>query len=1145
MSLVKRLNTKPGINPFDEVDWDTRTATITNEKGDTVFEQKDVEVPLSWSEIATNVVASKYFAGKIGTNDRETSIKQLIGRVAKTISDWGVKDGYFDSLEDRNIFEGELTHLLLHQKAAFNSPVWFNVGVNEKPQCSACFINSVEDTMESILDLVKTEGMLFKFGSGTGTNLSTLRSSKEYLSHSNGKSSGPVSFMKGFDSFAGVIKSGGKTRRAAKMVILNDNHPDIEDFIICKSKEEEKAYALIKQGYDPSIDGEAYSSVYFQNANHSVRLSNNFMRAVENDDIWYTLEVTTGNVSKTVNARDLFTQIIDSSWKCGDPGIQFDDTINNWHTCPNTSRINASNPCCFVGDTKVLTTEGRIPIDILEQMSKNGKTLPMAVTYDPDTRLPTIRNIKKAWKTGETSKLVTIITERGLVLNCTPEHIFYLRNGKAVKAKNLKNGQRLSKVGISKNKNRSDRLQLSYRPTVEHPRGFVLYSRWLWSQAFGPIPYGMEIHHRNGDPTDDRLSNMEIIHSKEHRSIHSSGNSNNMFLDTPDNVLVHIWEEIENCRPGFGATVYRWNKYIDDNKLNGIVAKANPVRGIRGMSWEEFSKWIDSKRSLVNDKVKFVEEIDVEPTPVYDLEVEGVHRFAVSSDDIPHGVIVSNSEYMFLDDSACNLSSLNLIKFKLRDGEFDIDWFAHAVSVMIIAMDIIVGNSSYPTEKIAKNSHDFRPLGLGYANLGALLMSIGLPYDSERGRSYAGAITALMTGYAYKTSAIIAEKMGAFSGYKKNRDPMLDVVKKHKLHLDKSILDTSIIYHDSNIAYKTALSIGNKHGFRNSQVTVLAPTGTIAFMMDCDTTGVEPDIALVKYKKLVGGGLIKMVNSTLTKTLESLEYDDKYIVTILNYVEHNETIEGAPGLSENHLPVFDCAFKPENGERSISPMGHIKMMEAVQPFISGAISKTINMPNDATPDDIEQIYMKAWKKGLKSISIYRDGCKQTQPLSTSLKNEVDQTSIRKRLPDERKSITHKFSIAEHEGYITVGMYENGDPGEMFIIMSKEGSTISGIMDSFATSVSIALQHGVPISVLIGKLKHTRFEPSGFTKNSNIPIASSIMDYIARWLEMKFLSSDKEDNNKSDAPICSECGDIMVRNGTCHRCLNCGLTSGCS
>ena len=848
MSLVKRRNTKAGISPFDKVDWDTRTATITNEKGETVFEQKDVETPLSWSQMSTNVVASKYFSGKIGTNDRETSIKQLIGRVSKTISDWGIKDGYFDSLEDRNTFDDELTYLLLHQKAAFNSPVWFNVGVNENPQCSACFINSVEDTMESILDLVKTEGMLFKFGSGTGTNLSTLRSSKEYLSNSNGKSSGPVSFMKGFDSFAGVIKSGGKTRRAAKMVILNDNHPDIEDFIICKSKEEEKAYSLIKQGYDPSIDGEAYSSIYFQNANHSVRLSNDFMRAVENDDIWYTLEVTTGNVSKTVNARDLFTQIIDSSWKCGDPGIQFDDTINNWHTCPNTSKINASNPC---------------------------------------------------------------------------------------------------------------------------------------------------------------------------------------------------------------------------------------------------------------------------------------------------------SEYMFLDDSACNLSSLNLMKFKLSDGEFDIDGFAHAVSVMIIAMDIIVGNSSYPTKKIAENSHNFRPLGLGYANLGALLMSIGLPYDSERGREYASDITALMTGYAYKTSAIIAEKIGAFAGYEKNIDPMMNVVKMHKLHLRTGALVPSRMCKISHFVYSDALKISNKHGFRNSQVTVLAPTGTIAFMMDCDTTGVEPDISLVKYKKLVGGGLIKMVNSTLTESLKVLGYDKKGIESILNYVEHNETIEGAPGLSENHLPVFDCAFKPENGERSISPMGHIKMMEAVQPFISGAISKTINMPNDATIEDVKHIYIEAWKKGLKSISIYRDGCKQTQPLSTSLKNEVDQTSIRKRLPDERKSITHKFSIAEHEGYITVGMYENGAPGEMFIIMSKEGSTISGIMDSFATSVSIALQHGVPISVLIGKLKHTRFEPSGFTKNQDLPITSSIMDYIARWLEIKFLSSDKEKNNKSDAPICSECGDIMVRNGTCHRCLNCGSTSGCS
>lgn len=785
--------------------------------------------------------------------------------------------------------------MLVNQYASFNSPVWFNVGIEEKPQASACFINSVQDTMESILELVKTEGMLFKYGSGTGTNFSTLRSSKEKLS-GGGIASGPVSFMRGFDAFAGVIKSGGKTRRAAKMVILNVDHPDIIDFIKSKAEEEKKAHILIKAGYDPgfNVPGGAYDSVQFQNANHSVRVTDEFMKAVLEDKEWHTRYVTTGEICDTYRARDIMRMIAEAAWLCGDPGMQFDTTINNWHTCPNTGRINASNPC---------------------------------------------------------------------------------------------------------------------------------------------------------------------------------------------------------------------------------------------------------------------------------------------------------SEFMFLDDTACNLASLNLMKFRKEDGSFDVEAFRHAVDVLITAQEIIVDNASYPTKAIEKNSYDYRPLGLGYANLGALLMSLGLPYDSEPARAYAAVITAIMTGEAYRQSALIAKEMGPFRGYELNREPMLGVIRKHMSYVDK--IDKSLIpeelYESAKKIWSETYELGQKYGYRNSQVTVIAPTGTIGFMMDCDTTGIEPDIALVKYKKLVGGGFLKIVNNTVPLALKKLGYTDKQIEEIVNYIDKNDTIEGAPHLKPEHLPVFDCAFKPAKGKRFIHYMGHVKMMAAVQPFISGAISKTVNMPNDVTVDDVMQLYIDAWKMGLKAIAIYRDGSKGTQPLSTSIDDEkktsageekkVEFKPVRRRLPDERNSITHKFSVAGHEGYITVGMYPDGTPGEIFITMSKEGSTLSGLMDAFATAISLALQYGVPLKVLVDKFSHMRFEPSGFTNNPEIPIAKSIIDYIFRWLGKKFLKPEEQPSNvdhtdilneihlsqekvvlrsetlekyekqifeiQSDAPPCPSCGAIMQRSGSCYVCPNCGSTSGCS
>jgi len=1022
-----RLFTRPGISPYDEIVWETRDAVIQDYKGNTIFEQKDVEVPSDWSMTATNIVASKYLHGQIGTPEREKGVRDLVSRVAESMRDWGIGGGYFATPEDAEIFHAELAHLLLTQKAAFNSPVWFNVGCDrlepnsdaqnwhwnphtcaiefsvtgyKKPQCSACFINSVQDSLDSILTLAKTEGMLFKWGSGAGSNLSNIRGSMETLS-GGGTASGPLSFMRGFDAFAGVIKSGGKTRRAAKMVILNVEHPDILDFIECKVKEEQKAWHLIQAGYDGSgPDSEAYSSIFFQNANNSVRVSDEFMQSVEADGEFWTKTVKGSHPVAKYRARDIMTKIAEATWQCGDPGMQYDSTINRWHTSKNSGRINASNPC---------------------------------------------------------------------------------------------------------------------------------------------------------------------------------------------------------------------------------------------------------------------------------------------------------SEYMFLDDSACNLASFNLLKFVTPGGQFDVAAYRHAIDVVTTAMEIIVDAAGYPTEMIAKNSHDYRPLGLGYANLGALLMSLGLPYDSDAGRDFAATLTAILCGQAYWQSSRIAELCeplgaataltqsveisgGACPGYYVNREPFLDVIRMHRASVNKigasrTSADPFVapqldeLVAASKDAWDGALAHGEKHGYRNSQVTVLAPTGTIGFMMDCDTTGIEPDLALVKYKKLVGGGMIKIVNNTVPSALFKLGYSDDEVNAIVSYIDATGTIEGAPGVKDEHLACFDCSFKPAKGTRTIAYMGHIKMMGATQPFLSGAISKTVNLPHDCTVDDIAEAYNESWRQGLKAVAIYRDGSKGTQPLNVSsdhdkkaakpvlpsdsaeaatkiaaleaqvasLSNALSSNAdafgamappraVRHRLPEERASVTHKFALSGHEGYITVGLYPNGAPGEIFIRMAKEGSTISGLMDSFATATSIALQHGVPLKVLCEKFAHTRFEPSGWTGNEQIGYAKSIMDYIFRWLQLRFLSGQQLDlfaglttaagtanpanhhalteasdaspavadasaytlhttppqqgiapdihattgqaeashdfkvedrgvyhvsdamqemYNMGDAPSCATCGAIMTRNGSCYRCMSCGSTSGCS
>jgi ribonucleoside-diphosphate reductase alpha chain len=925
LSIERRFSTA-GTHPFDEVEWETRDAVIGNPESP-AFEQRGVEFPASWSQNATNIVAQKYFRGQLGSDERESSVKQMIGRVAGTISGWGREGGYFASTEDADAFEAELTSILLNQKAAFNSPVWFNVGFEERPQCSACFILSVEDNMDSILDWNTKEGKIFRGGSGSGINLSNIRGSMEPLAK-GGTASGPVSFMRGADSWAGTIKSGGKTRRAAKMVVLDVDHPDIVDFVWCKAKEEEKAQALAEAGFDMRLDSDSFHSIQYQNANNSVRVTDDFMEEVDAGGEWKLLARTTGEPVEHIDARDLMNQIADAAWRCADPGVQYDTTINRWHTCPESGRINASNPC---------------------------------------------------------------------------------------------------------------------------------------------------------------------------------------------------------------------------------------------------------------------------------------------------------SEYMHVDDSACNLASLNLMKFRRPDGSFDVEDFEHAVDVVFLAQEIVVGFSSYPTEEITENANRFRQLGLGYANLGALLMSDGLPYDSDEGRHVAAAITALMTGRAYRQSALIsAGATGPYEEYERNREPHNGVMRMHR-DAAHDIDGTGIkgeLLEAAQRAWDEAVELGEEHGYRNAQATVLAPTGTISFLMDCDTTGIEPDFSLVKYKELVGGGQMTIVNRSVPLALRTLGYAEPQVEQIDAHIAENGTIVGAPDLKDEHLPVFDVAV----GERAISHTGHIDMMAATQPFISGAISKTVNLPQSATVEDIADAYTRGWKGGLKALAIYRDGSKTAQALRTDAQEEKEAAvevatpePVRKKMPRERESITHKFSIAGHEGYITAGKYEDGSVGEIFLTdIGKEGSTMRGLLNAFATAISIGLQYGVPLEVFVRKFSYMRFEPEGITGNPEIPFAKSMPDYIMRWLASRFIDDTEtledlgiltdEVRAKRDAetaqlglgvdtsggtagpanggnghgngggaaaktgggqavpassaftetppvrpakmsgldlgPACEQCGGMMQRTGSCYTCSSCGNNTGC-
>src|SRR5690242_11006048 len=889
-TAVKRYFTIPGRDPFEELEWELRDAFIAG-KDKPTFEQKEVEFPKFWSQTATNIVAQKYFRGRMSSPERERSVKQMIGRVVDTISAWGRDGGYFATDEEAETFEAELKAILVNQLASFNSPVWFNVGFEEKPQCSACFILSIDDSMEDILDWIRREGIIFRGGSGSGVNLSRLRSSKEQLSK-GGYASGPVSFMRGADASAGTIKSGGKTRRAAKMVVLDVDHPDVEQFIWCKALEEEKARVLEANGYDMSLNSDDWASIQYQNANNSVRVTDTFMEAAETDADWNLTARTDGAVVDTVKAKELLRQIAEASWKSADPGVQYDTTINKWHTLPNTGRINASNPC---------------------------------------------------------------------------------------------------------------------------------------------------------------------------------------------------------------------------------------------------------------------------------------------------------SEYMSIDDSACNLASLNLLKFRREDGELDVEAFEHAVDVVFLAQEIAVGYSSYPTPEIERNAKAYRQLGLGYANLGALLMSRGLPYDSDEGRAYAAAITALMTGRAYRKSAEIAARMGAFAGHQPNAAPMLGVMSMHRAAVG-NIEHTESVPADLLAACRKAwddvLDLGEVHGYRNAQATVLAPTGTISFMMDCDTTGVEPDFSLVKSKKLVGGGEITIVNKTVPMALDKLGYAPDEISEIEAFIDERNTIVGAPYVKSEHYPVFDCAI----GERAIHYTGHVKMMGAVQPFISGAISKTVNLPETVSVDEVSELLLDAWKLGVKAIAIYRDNCKVAQPLSGKgeklIADAVPPVPLtqRRRLPDDREEIGRKFRVGDYEGYIHVGLYEDGSPGDIFVDIAKDGTTIAGLMNSLCIAVSMGLQYGVPPEVYVSKMTHMRFEPSGMTNDADIRVAKSIVDYVFRWFGKKFLTTEQQEaagilspevkarlasqyagesapaadvveaapagqtalfNAWEDAVECAKCGGRMVRTGSCYTCRDCGTNTGCS
>ncbi|MGH2947642.1 MAG: LAGLIDADG family homing endonuclease [Solirubrobacteraceae bacterium] len=1341
---VRRLFTRAGVHPFDTVEWEQRTAAVGS------FRQEGVEFPSTWSQNATNIVAQKYFRGQLDSPTRERSVKQMIGRVADTIADWGRERGYFASVEDGDAFEAELTYILLHQMAAFNSPVWFNVGFEEQPQCSACFILSVEDNMESILDWNTREGRIFRGGSGSGINLSKIRGSMEPLSK-GGTASGPVSFMRGADAWAGTIKSGGKTRRAAKMVVLDVDHPDIRDFIWCKAREEDKAAALRDAGFDMSIDGDGFHSIQYQNANNSVRVTDEFMHAVENDEDWQLLSRTTGEPTDTVSARELMREISEAAWRCADPGVQYDTTINQWHTSPNSGRINASNPC-FPADARVHTTRGLMPIGELVARGEAGEEIRVythrATAEAPGAGVVATRPI--AFMRNGVKPIVRLRFANGAELRCTPNHRIWTLNRGYVRADQLAREDR-----VLLNDSATPALDAAWDLPVKvtakarsFARGSTVIDHELpdrWSEGLAELT-----GHLIGDGclTDVRTEWVYggddiadgLVESHEGLLRELLGGISRQAMDNGTTQLRAGSGAVREFFRGLGVTSARAHGKRVPNAMFGAPTEVQAafLRGLYGAdgcvsrveSAGKASRYVglgSRSEALLRDVQALLSTFGIRgriyritdgsgaPTFTYtrkdgstveyqsregfDLRITGsdLERFAAAigfstprkaaaldamlaetgryasktgttlvarEDDgqeevynlteplhhsyIVDGLVVANcSEYMHVDDSACNLASLNLMKFRRTDGSFDTDRFCHAVDIVFLAQEIIVGPSSYPTEEIGRNARAFRQLGLGYTNLGAFLMSNGFAYDSDEGRGAAAAITALMTGRGYLQSAKVAAAIGPYDRYAENREAHNNVMRMHR---DAAYAIPDVVVEDGELlaaARKTwneTVALGELYGYRNAQASVLAPTGTISFLLDCDTTGVEPDFSLVKYKELVGGGTMTIVNRTVPMALRTLGYDDQQVEQIEAYVNEHGTIVGAPGLADEHLPVFDVAV----GSRAISHAGHIKMMGAVQPFISGALSKTVNLPQTATVEDIAEAYIQAWKLGVKALAIYRDGSKTAQALRTDAQ-EVKEVKAkaeaalsageevftaaeveakveeavakalagaggvagpaRRRMPRERKSLTHKFSLGGHEGYITAGMYDDGSVGEIFLTdIGKEGSTLRGMMNSFATAISIALQYGVPLETLVSKFAYMRFEPEGITTNPEIPFAKSMPDYIMRWLASRFLDADAQEElgiltpevrakmtgedikasaaggtsgpaNGSPArepegtaapeaqpaasamtdtppvvparmvgldlgPACSNCGGMMQRTGSCYTCPSCGNNTGC-
>ena len=1313
---IRRYFTRAGVNPYDTVEWERRDARIQNFKdGTDAFFQADVEFPTIWSQNSTNIVAQKYFRGTLGTPERETSLKQVIDRVVDTITAWGVRDGYFVDDQEGAAFRNELKFILLHQRAAFNSPVWFNIGVPDVPaQASACFILAVEDTMNGILNWYREEGVIFKGGSGSGINLSGIRSSDEQLA-GGGTASGPVSFMRGADASAGTIKSGGKPRRAAKMVILNADHPDIEEFIWCKAREERKARALRDAGFDMDLDGVDAYSIQYQNANNSVRVTDDFMRAVAADEDWQLKKVTSGEVAKTIKARDLMRQIAQAAWECADPGMQYDTTINRWHTAPNTGRINASNPC-FPASEFVYTDRGLVRFGELVEQVQAGESFGI-YTHDitnptaPAQRLEVTRP-EAVMLTG-VNEIVRLTFSNGMRVRCTPGHALFTTNRGYVEASELTPEDRVKVLDLPAPATSADRRVPSAALNIDRSRdrrravGVRLPEKWSpelghylgWlvgdgcvtdaaavtvyggaeeqehvlpehqaltaemnggviakpsQQGNGTVQLRMTRHAIreflialgvSGDraagktvptsiyqaPTDVVAAFLQglfdadgCVHDSSHYRYVGLGSASDELLRGVQRLLTAfgIFSHLYQTRRS-AAVAFRYRRkdgtdveYAAGPMFDLRISSRSIARFAEAIGFSIPSKSAalarcvaEHRRYVTDEDVRLVDRCDDGVELTYNLCEPRNHSYVVN------GIVVRNcSEYMHLDNSACNLASINLLKYLNDDDSFDAEGFAHTVEVVFTAQEILVGNADYPTEKIAENSRRFRQLGLGYANLGALLMAQGVPYDSDAGRAWTSAITALMTGHAYATSARTAGRMGPFAGYADNAGAMLNVLRMHRAEaakIDEELVPPELLS-AAQRSWDEAVDVGEAHGVRNSQASVLAPTGTIALMMDCDTTGIEPDLALTKAKKLVGGGTMLIVNHTVPRALKKLGYSPDEVDAIIRYIDEHKTIIGSPGFKTEHLPVFACSM----GDNTIHYMGHIRMMAAAQPFISGAISKTANVPESSTVEEIEQLYLDAWQLGLKAVALYRDNCKVAQPLATQKKaafpagedgltREVErvvetvivQRPVRQKLPRTRTSKTFSFRVADCHGYATVGEFEDGRPGEVFLKVAKQGSTLSGIMDAFAISVSLGLQYGVPLRAFVEKFTNMRFEPAGMTDDPDIRFASSLVDYIFRRLAVEYLTLEErtdlgiftihersqptlpgvdeattpthsgdvlppEDRAPSssmappdvptlpadrevEAMLCYVCGDIMQRAGSCYACPSCGATSGCS